>query len=152
VEYFVQACSPWHKKQLELLEWVQRMIRRLEHLSFKDRLRELSLISLEKRKLQGDLITAFQYLKGAYKQEGHRQPNSYRTRQNGFKRKEGRFRLEVRKFFTQRVVRHWHRLPREAVDAPSLEMLKDRLDGTLGSLNRWLAALPTAGIWNWMIF
>jgi len=105
------------------------MIRRLEHLSFKDRLRELSLISLEKRKLQGDLITAFQYLKGAYKQEGHRQPNSYRTRQNGFKRKEGRFRLEVRKFFTQRVVRHWHRLPREAVDAPSLEMFKARLGG-----------------------
>ncbi|KFZ46081.1 hypothetical protein N321_00818, partial [Antrostomus carolinensis] len=39
-----------------------------------------------------------------------------------------------RKFFTQRVVRHWPRLPREAVDAPSLEGFKARLDGALGSL------------------
>jgi len=40
----------------------------------------------------------------------------------------------MKKFFIQRVVRHWHRLPREAVDAPSLEMFKARLDGALGSL------------------
>ncbi|KFV06516.1 hypothetical protein N340_02739, partial [Tauraco erythrolophus] len=54
---------------------------------------------------------------------------------NGLKLKEGRFRLDLRKkFFTQRVVRHWHRLPREAVDAPSLEVFKARLDGALGNL------------------
>ena len=47
-----------------------RMIRRLEHFSYEERLRELSLFSLEKKKLQRDLIVAFQYLKGAYKQEG----------------------------------------------------------------------------------
>lgn len=53
----------------------------------------------------------------------------------GFKQKEGRFRLEVRrKFFTLRVVRHWYRLPGEAVVAPSLEVFKARLDGALGSL------------------
>ncbi|KFV06914.1 hypothetical protein N340_12779, partial [Tauraco erythrolophus] len=54
---------------------------------------------------------------------------------NGFKLKEGRFRLHIRKkFFTQRVVRQWNRLPREAVDAPSLDMFKARLDEALGNL------------------
>ncbi|KFQ30513.1 hypothetical protein N332_01589, partial [Mesitornis unicolor] len=54
---------------------------------------------------------------------------------NGFKLEEGRFRLDIRqKFFTVRVVRHWHRLPREAVDAPSLEAFKAKLDGALSSL------------------
>ena len=56
-------------------------------------------------------------------------------RGNGFKPKEGRFRLDIRKkFFPVRVVRPWHRLPREAVAAPSLEGLKARLDRALGNL------------------
>ncbi|KFR05653.1 hypothetical protein Y956_02773, partial [Nipponia nippon] len=54
---------------------------------------------------------------------------------NGFKLKEGRFRLDIRKkFFTMRVVNHWNRLPREMVDAPSLETFKARLDGALSNL------------------
>ncbi|KFQ39005.1 hypothetical protein N332_05683, partial [Mesitornis unicolor] len=54
---------------------------------------------------------------------------------NGFKLEEGRFRLDIRKkFFTVRVVRHWYRSPREAVDAPSLEVFKARLDRALGNL------------------
>ncbi|KFM03769.1 hypothetical protein AS27_13173, partial [Aptenodytes forsteri] len=54
---------------------------------------------------------------------------------NGFKLKGGRYRLDIRKkFFTLRVVKHWHRLPREVVDAPSLETFKARLDGALSNL------------------
>ncbi|KFP14459.1 hypothetical protein Z169_15000, partial [Egretta garzetta] len=54
---------------------------------------------------------------------------------NGFKLKEDRFRLHIgKKFFTMRVVRHWNRLPTEAVDAPSLEVFKARLDGVLSNL------------------
>ncbi|GAB0191423.1 hypothetical protein GRJ2_001607600 [Grus japonensis] len=137
---------------MNLLERVQRMATKmtigLEHLSFEDRLRELELFSLEKRRPWGDLIAAFQYLKLinylyneviiTYKKAGvglFTRVCSDRTKGNGLKLKEDRFRSDFRKkFFTMWVVRHWNRLPREAVDAPSLQAFKARLDGALGNL------------------
>jgi len=71
------------------------------------------------------------------------------TRRNGFKLKEGRFRLNIRKkFFTLRVVRHCKKLPREVVAAPSLVVFKARLDGALSNLVWWKVSLPMAGVWN----
>ncbi|KFQ92396.1 hypothetical protein Y956_08326, partial [Nipponia nippon] len=142
LECCVQLWSPQYTKDMDLLEQVQRratrMIRGMEHVSYEERLKELGLFSLEKRRLQGDLIAAFQYLNGAYKKDGDRlfsRASSDKTRGNGFKLKEGRFRLDIRKkFFTMRVAKHWNRLPREVVDAPSLETFKNRLDGALSNL------------------
>ncbi|PKU47750.1 hypothetical protein llap_1950 [Limosa lapponica baueri] len=115
-----------------------KMIGGMEHLFYEDRLRELGLFSLEKRRLRGDLMATFQYLKVAYRKAGEgllTRACSDRTRGNGFKLEEGRFRSDLRKkFFSVRVVRHWNRLPREAVDVPFLEVFKTRLDGALSNL------------------
>ncbi|KAK4831126.1 hypothetical protein QYF61_015429 [Mycteria americana] len=93
---------------------------------------------LEKRRLHTDLIAAFQCLKGPYKKAGEglfTRAWGDRTNGNGFKLKKGRFLLDMnKKFFTMRVVRHWNRLPREVVDAPSLETFKVRLDRVLSNV------------------
>ena len=69
-------CSPQYRRDRDLLECIQKratqMIQGMEQLFYENRLRELGLLSLEKRRLQGDLIAAFQYLKGSYKKEGDR--------------------------------------------------------------------------------
>ncbi|KFP41404.1 hypothetical protein N324_08823, partial [Chlamydotis macqueenii] len=141
LEYCVQFWSPQHKKDMDQLEKVQRratMMRGLEHLSYEDRLRELGLFSLEKRRLREDLIEVFQYLKWAFKKDGERlfsRACCDRMRGNGFKIEGGRFRLDIRKkCFTMQVVEHWNRLPREGGEAPSLETFKARLDVALSNL------------------
>ena len=81
------------------------MIQGLEYLSYEDRVNELGLFSPGKKSLWGNLIVAFQYLKGVYKHEGNQLftwVDSDRTRGNGFKLKEGRFRLGTRGSFSLR--------------------------------------------------
>ena len=127
-------CAHLFKQDRELLERVQS----LEHLVYEERLRDLGLFSLEKRRLRGRLISAHKYLEDRSQMHGtgiFLAVPSNRTKDNGHNPKHRKFHLNMRKnFFTMKVTEHWNRLPTDVVESPSLEMSKTSLDTFLCSL------------------
>ncbi|KAJ7424184.1 hypothetical protein BTVI_07572 [Pitangus sulphuratus] len=111
------------------------MMKRLEHLSYKERLREPGLFCLEKRQLRGDIMNVYKYLNGGYQEDGARlflvMPRN-RTRGNRQKLMRRKFHLNMRKnFSTVQATMHWNRLAREVAESSSLEIFKNFLDAIL---------------------
>ncbi|KAJ7402862.1 hypothetical protein BTVI_82713 [Pitangus sulphuratus] len=135
----MQFWTPQYEKDIKVLESIQkratRVVKGLEGKPYEEGLRTLAVFSLEKWRLKGDLITAYNFLvrgRGGAETDLCSLVTSDRTSGNGLKLYQGRFGLDIRKrFFTQGVVGHWNRLPRKAVTAPSLTEYKKCLDDAL---------------------
>ena len=132
LEYCIQVWNPFLKRDIIILEKVQRratkMISELKDLSYEQRLSKLGLISLEKRRVRGDLIQAFKIIKGIDKVSLNKiftMSIGSSTRGNRFKLSKKRSRLELRRnFFSQRAVSAWNKLPDSVVGVTRVNAFK----------------------------
>ena len=159
LEYYVQFWSHQHKKDMEMLEQVHMSpyeghedYQRAAAPPLWDWAERAGAFQPGEEKAPRRPYSGLPVPEGSYRKAGEglfMRAGSDRTRGNGFKLEEGRFRLDIRnKFFTVRVVRHWNRLPREVVNAFFLEVFKAWLDGAVSNLVWWEVSLPIAGDWN----
>jgi ribonucleases P/MRP protein subunit RPP40 len=136
LEYCVQMWSPHLKKDIDILERVQKratkMIEGFRSFNYQERLQKLGLMRLDKRRIRGDLIQVYKMLNGGDKSEHSKffqLSKVSRTRGHSFKLLKKGARLDTRKyFFSQRVVNTWNRLPQAVVEATSVNLFKNRLD------------------------
>ena len=136
LDYAVQFWSPHYRKDINLIESVQRrMTKRIQgmrDIPYDRRLKMLNLHSLERRRLRGDLIEVFKWYRGYNKGDVNRIlriSNQDRTRNNGFKLEKSRYKKEIGKnWFSNRVVDKWNALSGQVVSARTIESFKTRLD------------------------
>ena len=139
LEYCIQAWCPYLKKDIDILERVQRratkMIEGYNNISYEDRLRNTGLLKLEKRRARGDLIQVFKMIKGIDKVD-YRQffeiastEVSHKTRGHNLKIIKDGCKYDIRRhFFSQRVINAWNGLSQFVVDAVTVNAFKNRLD------------------------
>ena len=136
LEYCVQAWAPYYRRDIACLEQVQRLATRMiagqKGKSYEQRLRDLNLFSLERRRARGDLIETFKIVKGLSGlslEELFTAAYSQNTRGNSCKLQRNYSRLEIRaNFFSQRVIPMWNKLPQEVVSCTSVNAFKVALD------------------------
>ena len=133
LEYCIQAWRPYRKKDIYMLERVQRratkMIQKLRNISYEMRLKECGLTTLETRRLRGDQIEVFKILNGYENIDRNiffTVKEERRTRGHGVTLAKKQCRLDIRKFsFSQRIVNEWNRLSADCVGASSVIIFKN---------------------------
>ena len=136
LEYAVQFWTPHLRKDIDRVERIPRratkLIPELRNKSYENRLRELKLFSMEKRRLRGDMIKTFKIIKGLVNVKYEKYFNldiSCTTRNNGFKLKGKRYETDIAgHYFFNRVINEWNKLPAHVVASNTLEIFKSRLD------------------------
>ena len=136
LEYCIQAWRPYRKKDIDMLERVQRratkMIPKLRNISYEMRLKECGLTTLETRRLRGDQIEVFKILNGYENIDRNiffTVKEERRTRGHGVTLAKKQCRLDIRKFsFSQRTVNEWNRLSTDCVGASSVNIFKNKID------------------------